>query len=74
MNRTVVETTKAPDGRFIWEIGEVDDMGGGFGCLFVDEQSGTWTRTNSPEVEYSGTFFDTRTEAFRAGRIKLRAS
>lgn len=74
MNRKVVETQKTPDGRFIWEIGEVDNMGGGFGCLFVDEQSGTWTRTTGTNIEYAGKFFDTREEAFAAGRMKLRMS
>jgi hypothetical protein len=73
MHRKVVETSITPDGRFIWEIGEVDNMGGGFGCLFIDRRSGDWTRTLK-DVEYSGTFFDTRWAAAEAGKAELRES
>jgi hypothetical protein len=70
MSKKVVETSKTPDGRFIWEIGEVDDMGGGFGCLFIDKSSGSWTRTKLFEGDpvYSGEFFDTREAALAAGK------
>ena len=73
MNKKVVETSKTPDGRYIWEIGEVDDMGGGFGCLFIDKSSGSWTRTKlmEGEPEYTGEFFPTRTAASAAGRKEL---
>jgi hypothetical protein len=71
MGKKVVETMKTPDGRFIWEIGEVDDMGGGFGCLFVDKQSGSWTRDDGEPV-YTGEFFPTRTAASAAGQKELR--
>jgi len=72
MSRKVVETMKTPDERFIWEIGEVDDMGGGFGCLFVDKQSGSWTRKGKGIIEYTGEFFPTRAAASAAGRKELQ--
>lgn len=71
MSKKTVETMKTPDGRFVWEIGEVDDMGGGFGCLFVDKVSGKWTRTNGPKIEYTGQFFPTRESAMAAGKEEL---
>lgn len=73
MNKKVVETSKTPDGRYIWEIGEVDDMGGGFGCLFIDKSSGSWTRPKLLEGEpvYTGEFFATRTAASAAGQKEL---
>lgn len=70
MSRKVVETMKAPDGRFVWQIGEVDDMGGGFGCLFIDKQSGDWTRKGE-EITYSGKFFPTRDAANADGRLEI---
>ena len=75
MGKKVVETSKTPDGRFIYQIGEVDDMGGGFGCLFVDKSSGDWTRTRGEpgvEINYTGEFFPTRTAASAAGKRELR--
>jgi len=73
MGKKVVETSKTPDGRYIWEIGEVDDMGGGFGCLFIDKSSGSWTRTKLFEGKpvYTGEFFDTREAALVAGKEAL---
>lgn len=82
MPKKVVETMKAPDGRYIYQIGEVDDMGGGFGCLFVDTSSGEWRRYDADGktvyranqavgIEYKGDFFATREEAMAAGRAAL---
>ena len=71
MSKKVVETCKTPDGRYIWQIGEVDHMGGGFGCLFIDKVSGEWLRTNGPSVEYTGDFFPTREAARAAGKAAL---
>jgi hypothetical protein len=78
-----VETSKTPDGRFIYQIGEVDDMGGGFGCFFIDSSSGDWKRFDANDnvcfsnkkavrVEYSGEFFATREEARAAGLASLK--
>jgi hypothetical protein len=73
MGKKVVETSKAPDGRFIYQIGEVDDMGmSGFGCLFIDKSSGEWTRKADKVIEYVGDFFPTRTAASAAGKRELR--
>jgi hypothetical protein len=74
-----IETSRAPDGRYVWQIGEADSMGGMFACFFVESQSGTWRRvgkdgnlakSNADTVrfEYKGTFFATRAEAMTAGR------
>ena len=82
MTKKVVETMKTPDGRYIWQIGEVDDMGGGFGCLFVDRQSGSWRRVDAQNktvyraghavaTVYEGEFFPTREDAQAAGRAAL---
>jgi hypothetical protein len=74
MGRKVVETMKTPDDRFIYQIGEVDDMGGGFGCMFIDKSSGEWTRTRDAqtvEINYTGEFFPTRAAANAAGRKEL---
>lgn len=80
-----VETSRTPDERFVYQIGEVDNMGGGFGCFFVDTESGTWKRFDADgnvcfsnkkavRVEYSGEFFATREEARAAGIAKLQES
>ena len=70
-SKKVVETSKTPDGRFIWQIGEIDAMGtSGFACLFIDKQSGEWTR-KTKDVEYWGEFFPSRAEAAAAGRATL---
>lgn len=82
MSKKVVETSKIVGGKYVWEIGEVDDMGGGFGCLFVDYFSGQGTSydkdgnvTNiGPHIDkivYKGVVFDDRGEALRAGKAKL---
>ena len=77
-----VETQKTPDGRYIYQIGEVDDMGGGFGCFFIEESSGSWKYVDAQNktvwsagkavaTVYEGEFFATREEAMAAGRAAL---
>lgn len=77
--KKTVETSETPDGRFIYQIGEVDDMGGGFGCLFIDKSSGSWARYDengkrvsrpslTAQIKYTGEFFPTRKAALDAGR------
>jgi hypothetical protein len=77
-----VETSKAPNGKYIYQIGEVDDMGGGFGCFFIDKSSGSWTHYDedgkpvsyahrAAHTEFTGEFFDTRAEALAAGKATL---
>jgi len=69
----------------VFQIGEVDNMGGGFGCFFVDSESGTWKRIGEDgktvfsnrkavRVEYSGEFFASREEARAAGIASLQSS
>jgi len=73
-----IEVSRAPDGRFIWQIGEVDSIGAGFGCFYIDQSSGTWgrydkdgkyTSNRSLPLVYKGDFFDTSKEALEAGRL-----
>lgn len=77
-----VETSKAPNGKYIYQIGEVDSMGGGFGCFFIESSSGEWTHYDAngkvvwaahraARTEFKGDFFDTREEAMAAGQATL---
>ena len=83
MAKKAVETQKAPNGKFIWEIGEVDNIVPGFGCLFVDAESGKWSvfdaegkPTNqmkyAVDIKYTGDFYNTRAEALAAGKAQLK--
>lgn len=83
MSKKVVETSKVSGGKYVWEIGEVDDMGGGFGCLFLEYTSGAATsydkdgnitnlRAHIDKVVYEGEVFDTRKDALLAGKAKLK--
>ena len=82
MSKKVVETSKMADGRFIYQIGETDDMGGGFGCFFEDSRSGEvkyfdetgkriWYAHKAAKTVYEGEFFSTREGALEAGRAAL---
>lgn len=75
-----IETNRTPDGRFVWQIGEQDTMGGMFSIFFVDSESGKWRKvdedgktvfSNKDAVKtvYEGEFFDTAAQAITAGRV-----
>ncbi len=70
-----VDTARTPDGRYVFLIGERDEIVSGFGCFYEDYRSGDWSRVKKDGelvVKYTdGQFFDSRSEALGAGRIAL---